>query len=310
MAESKTGRGPTDPPRGALPASPVAPAASPASRPSPFPGSGDPGSSPARLASLPPPPELHELDGGWGESAATAPAEQRAKAAAPAGEAAAAPPSSDRAPGPSSSPQVTARDGGEIEAEFAALCATAEAANARVAELEAELARRSAALAAAERTIAELRLAVTADAASLEQAVAAAREEGAVALAAAEHTIAGLRAELEAAERTIDALREELAAARAAASAATLAAGADDLRAVKGIGPKLAAKLVALGITSYRQLAELGPDDLAPLAELVGVPLKRIERDGWVESARALLARGSTSGSSPPGDGDAAEGTP
>jgi len=164
-----------------------------------------------------------------------------------------------------------------------------------VAELEGELARRSAALAAAERTIAELRVAVTADAAVLDQAVAAARAEHAAAL--------------EAAERTIADLRGQLAAALAAAASSPVSAGADDLQAVKGIGPKLAAKLVALGITSYRQLAELGPDDLAPLAELVGVPLRRIERDGWVESARELVARRSAPGSSPPGDGDAAAGT-
>gem|GEM_PF-6650414 len=215
----------------------------------------------------------------------------------PTGQPAVAPPPSERVPAPSSPPGVTAWAGGEREAEVAALRAAAEAANARVGELEAELARCAAALAAAERTIAELRLAVTADAASVEQAVAAAREEQAAALAAADRTIAGLRS--------------ELAAARAAASTSALPVGADDLQAVKGIGPKLAAKLVALGITSFRQLAELGPDDLAPLAELVGVPLKRIERDGWVESARALVARGSSSGGPPPSDGgDVAARTP
>ncbi len=297
MDESKTGRGPADPMSAAPPATPIPPPGVPASARSPLGGGGLPKSGPPRLASLPPPPELHELDGGWGESDEAEPQAQPAGAATRPGAVVAAPSPSERSPGPPSAPQITSREGGALEAEFAALCAAAEAANVRVAELEGELARRSAALAEAERTIAELRSAVTNGAAALDQSVAVARAEQATALAVAERTIAGLR--------------EKLAAALAAASVAAPQAGADDLQAVKGIGPKLAAKLVALGITSFHQLAELGPDDLAPLAELVGVPLKRIERDGWVESARELVAQRSAAGSSPPpGDGDAAEGTP
>ncbi len=281
----------------APPATPIPPPGLPASARSPLGGAGAPKSGPPRLASLPPPPELHELDGGWGESDEAEP-QARPAGAAPHPEAVIAGPSpSQRSPGPPSVPQVTSREGVALEAEFAALCAAAEAANARAAELEGELARRVTELAEAERTIAELRLAVANGTAALDQAVAVARAEPVTALAVAERTIAGLR--------------EELVAARAAASAPGPRVGADDLQAVKGIGPKLAAKLVALGITSFRQLAELGPDDLAPLAELVGVPLKRIERDGWVESARELVAQRSASGSSPPpGDGDVAAGTP
>ena len=70
---------------------------------------------------------------------------------------------------------------------------------------------------------------------------------------------------------------------------ASVEAGADDLQRIKGIGPKLEAVLHDNGITRYQQIADLDADAIAQLDEQLGFS-GRIERDGWVEQARALLA--------------------
>lgn len=62
----------------------------------------------------------------------------------------------------------------------------------------------------------------------------------------------------------------------------------DDLRRIRGIGPKTAALLTSMGITSYRQVARLTPDDVATVNEALELFPGRIERDGWVASARQL----------------------
>lgn len=64
----------------------------------------------------------------------------------------------------------------------------------------------------------------------------------------------------------------------------------DDLAAIRGIGPKLAEQLNALGIHRYGDLANLDERGVARLeAQLGGIP-GRIERDRWPEQARALMA--------------------
>jgi predicted flap endonuclease-1-like 5' DNA nuclease len=69
----------------------------------------------------------------------------------------------------------------------------------------------------------------------------------------------------------------------------------DDMRAIKGIGPKFEILLREHGIRRYQQIANWRDDDVARIAAQLGVNQKRIERDGWIESARALLtARGET----------------
>lgn len=67
--------------------------------------------------------------------------------------------------------------------------------------------------------------------------------------------------------------------------------GPDDLKAIKGIGPRLEAILKAHGIDSYAQIAKLTKKAAAELdAEL---SLRgRIEREQWVEQAKALIKEG------------------
>lgn len=72
-------------------------------------------------------------------------------------------------------------------------------------------------------------------------------------------------------------------------------AGRDDLRTMKGVGPKLAAQLAANGITRFDQLARLGANEIAILDAKMGAFRGRIARDRLVEQA-AYLARGDIDG--------------
>jgi predicted flap endonuclease-1-like 5' DNA nuclease len=65
---------------------------------------------------------------------------------------------------------------------------------------------------------------------------------------------------------------------------------ADDLTRIKGIGPVLKDKLIGLGITSFRQIAEFTPADVDRVTEVLDFP-GRIERERWVEQAREIVGR-------------------
>jgi predicted flap endonuclease-1-like 5' DNA nuclease len=66
---------------------------------------------------------------------------------------------------------------------------------------------------------------------------------------------------------------------------------ADDLRQLKGVGPKFVARLNELGITRFDQLAGLNANEVAHLDERMGPFQGRIARDRVMEQAD-LLARG------------------
>lgn len=68
---------------------------------------------------------------------------------------------------------------------------------------------------------------------------------------------------------------------------------ADDLRRIKGLGPKLVTTLQALGITTYAQIAAWTDADLDDLDTKLGAFAGRPRRDAWVEQAQ-LLAGGDT----------------
>ncbi|HEX9932179.1 MAG TPA: hypothetical protein VGB08_05005 [Allosphingosinicella sp.] len=70
---------------------------------------------------------------------------------------------------------------------------------------------------------------------------------------------------------------------------------ADDLQAMKGVGPKLAVRLHELGITSYAQLAGLGDTEVTMLDDRLGPFKGRVARDRLVEQAQ-YLARGDIDG--------------
>ena len=64
---------------------------------------------------------------------------------------------------------------------------------------------------------------------------------------------------------------------------------ADDLTKLKGVGPKLAAELAELGLTSFAQLAEMTEQDIAELSAKLSSFRDRPVRDDWVGQARALM---------------------
>ena len=63
---------------------------------------------------------------------------------------------------------------------------------------------------------------------------------------------------------------------------------ADDLTALKGVGPKLAEKLNELGIFHFRQIADLNAVQRVELDAQLSPP-GRLERDGWVAQAKDLV---------------------
>lgn len=63
----------------------------------------------------------------------------------------------------------------------------------------------------------------------------------------------------------------------------------DDLTRIKGIGPRLAARLADLGIARFEQIAAWNPDRAAEISRTLGFP-GRVLRDRWVEQARDLCA--------------------
>lgn len=85
------------------------------------------------------------------------------------------------------------------------------------------------------------------------------------------------------------------AAAPAAAPAPAAPAAGDDLTRIKGLGPKLAALLGELGITSFAQIAAWTPEEIERIDARLGRFAGRITRDQWVEQAR-LLAAGDETG--------------
>lgn len=75
----------------------------------------------------------------------------------------------------------------------------------------------------------------------------------------------------------------------AAAPRATVSEG-DPLREIRGIGPKLAKSMREAGVTSLEQIAAWGQEDIARVAQEIGIRASRIERDGWVQAAKRLTS--------------------
>jgi predicted flap endonuclease-1-like 5' DNA nuclease len=69
----------------------------------------------------------------------------------------------------------------------------------------------------------------------------------------------------------------------------------DDLGRIKGIGPKLSARLAELGVFHYAQIANWTPAQLAAVDAELGNFSGRPERDQWQSQAR-LLASGDLKG--------------
>ena len=69
------------------------------------------------------------------------------------------------------------------------------------------------------------------------------------------------------------------------------AAAGDNLRLLKGVGPKLATLLNDLGITRFDQIAAWTEADIAAIDPQLGTFQGRIVRDNWVDQASYLARR-------------------
>ncbi|WP_457796051.1 hypothetical protein [Methylocystis sp. S23] len=65
----------------------------------------------------------------------------------------------------------------------------------------------------------------------------------------------------------------------------------DDLSRIKGVGPKSREKLYALGVFHYDQIAAWNLDNAKWIGAAIGAP-GRVERDKWIQQARALAGAG------------------
>ena len=72
------------------------------------------------------------------------------------------------------------------------------------------------------------------------------------------------------------------------------ATGPDDLKLIKGVGPKLEAMLHELGYFHFDQIAGWTPEEVAWVDENLEGFKGRVTREGWVEQARELAEQGST----------------
>lgn len=70
---------------------------------------------------------------------------------------------------------------------------------------------------------------------------------------------------------------------------------ADELERLKGVGPKLAAMLIAHGVTRFDQIAKLSSSEVERLDADLGAFRGRLQRDRIVEQAE-YLARGDVDG--------------
>jgi len=83
-------------------------------------------------------------------------------------------------------------------------------------------------------------------------------------------------------------------AVRPAALAAPIEGGADDLKRIRGVGPKLEELLHSLGIYHFSQIAGWGPSEVAWMDSNLEGFVGRVTRDDWVGQSKLLAAGGET----------------
>ena len=69
------------------------------------------------------------------------------------------------------------------------------------------------------------------------------------------------------------------------------AATADDLKVIVGVGPFLEKKLHAIGIYTFRQIANFTQEDIEKVNDIIEFFPGRIERDNWVGQAAELAKK-------------------
>lgn len=116
--------------------------------------------------------------------------------------------------------------------------------------------------------------------AAIEPAVAEAAET------VAEKVEAAAPAAVEAAEAAVETVE------------ATTKAAVDDLTRLVGVGPKLAASLGELGVTTFGQIAAWTPDELASYDQLLNLK-GRADREAWVAQAKRFVGEAGGSAQAP-----------
>lgn len=86
----------------------------------------------------------------------------------------------------------------------------------------------------------------------------------------------------------------EVKARKAAPKAAAAPASKDDLKQIKGVGPKLEGILHENGVTSFAQIAAWGDAEIDEFAAEIGSMGGRIRSDDWVAQAKTLASGGET----------------
>jgi predicted flap endonuclease-1-like 5' DNA nuclease len=89
----------------------------------------------------------------------------------------------------------------------------------------------------------------------------------------------------------INELEAALSKARSASIPPAETAG-DDLKRVRGIGPKFERLLKAEGVTTVSQIAAFSDAEIGVIAKKIGVKIERIRREDWIGNAKRLLESG------------------
>jgi NADH-quinone oxidoreductase subunit E len=84
------------------------------------------------------------------------------------------------------------------------------------------------------------------------------------------------------------------AAAKPEMLSAPKAGGADDLKQIKGVGPKLEQLLNSMGVYHFDQIAGWTTEEIAWVDENLQGFKGRVSRDDWVAQARVLAEGGAT----------------
>jgi predicted flap endonuclease-1-like 5' DNA nuclease len=106
--------------------------------------------------------------------------------------------------------------------------------------------------------------------------------------APAAQTLASMSSSAEASTLTGTAPGPVMRKASSAASKKMPVSDRDDLKKIYGIGPVIERRLAEIEITTYRQIARLTAAEIDRIGEHLNYFPGRIERDGWLDSARRL----------------------
>jgi NADH-quinone oxidoreductase subunit E len=109
-----------------------------------------------------------------------------------------------------------------------------------------------------------------------------------VELRTARGEVDNLRAELNVAKTRMNELEAELNRSRSAA----ITVPGEDLKVIKGVGPKFEKLLRSAGVTSLSQIAAWSESDVDAIAKKLGIKAERIRKDDWVGNAKRVAAGG------------------